>query len=404
LKGNRIERVAVGKFKDTLTFWAIGHPDAFPEGFSVIRSIDTGKTWSNRFGGIPAYSIGLQDSAIWLGVFDSLLFSGDNGQTFKSVLVRDSVTKLSLARRSVLTLLADSNSVWAGTTNGAGLTTADSGQNWGVFRTEKEEAHQVKRYFFSLTNPTVPGNFGVVLGVQKSGANKAVWVGSHVTDLAGERSGVAWSLDDGATWNVRFLDTLAWNFAFWGDTVWVATSSGLLRSPDMGQNWQVIPIVGVDAYSGAPTSFSPAVEILSVRQVDDTTVWAGSTDGAAVSFDLGQNWRIFRRFLATGTEPGTAGAEMYAAPVPFSPQRGLGICRFHYRPAQNSNVTIEIFDFAMRRVKTVIENAPRQGGVQYDTDSWDGRNEKGDVVANGTYFFRIDFGGEKRWGKLVVLK
>ncbi|MGH8005339.1 MAG: FlgD immunoglobulin-like domain containing protein, partial [Limisphaerales bacterium] len=371
---------------------------------SVVRSIDTGKTWSNRFAAIPAYEIGFQDSALWLGVFDSLLFSGNNGQTFKSVLMRDTVTKLSLARRSVLALLTDANSVWAGTTNGAGFTTSDSGQNWGVFRTEGEEAHQVKRYFFSLTNPTVPGNFGVVLGVQKGGTNKAVWVGSHTTDVAGERSGVARSLDDGGTWSVYFLDTLAWNFAFWGDAVWVASSSGLFRSPDMGQNWQPVPIAGVDAYSGAATSFSDAVEILSVRQVDDTTVWAGSTDGAAVSFDLGLNWRIFRRFLSTGTGPGTAGAELYAAPVPFSPTRGQ-TCRFHYRLKQTStNTTIEIFDFSMRLVNRKIINELRQAGVQYDTDFWDGKNGKGEEVANGTYFFRISAGGEKQWGKLVVLK
>lgn len=406
LKGNRVEKVAVGKFKDTLTFWAIAHPDAFPEAFSVIRSNDTGKTWSNRFAAIPAYEIGFQDSALWLGVFDSLLFSGDNGLTFKSVLVRDTVTKLSLARRSVLALLTDSASVWAGTTNGAAFTTSDSGQNWGVFRTEKEEAHKVQRYFFSLTNPTVPGNFGVVLGVQKSGVNKAVWFGSHTTDIAGERSGVARSTDDGVTWksDSTFLDILAWNFAFWGDTVWVASSSGLFRSPDMGQTWEPVPIAGVDAYSGAATSFSDVVEILSVRQINGTTVWAGSTDGAAVSFNLGQDWKIFRRFASTGTGPGTAGAEIYASPVPFSPSRGLGVCRFHYRPTVNSNVTIEIFDFAMRRVKTVIHDAPRSAGLQYDTDSWDGKNEKGGEVANGTYFFRIDFGGEKKWGKLVVLK
>ena len=404
LKGNRIEKVGVGKFKDTLTFWALAHPDAFPETFSAVRSTDTGKTWSNRFATIPAYEIGFQDSAVWLGVFDSLLFSGDNGQTFKSVLVRDTVTRLSLVRRTVRAILTDSNSVWAGTTNGAGFTRSDTGLNWEIFRTEKEEAHQVQRYFFSLTNPTVPGNFGVVLGVQKSGAAKAVWVGSHTTDVAGERSGVARSLDDGTSWSVYFLDTLAWNFAFWGDTVWVASSSGLFRSPDMGQSWQAVPITGVDAYSGAATSFSNGVEILSVRQTGPDTIWAGSTDGAAVSFNNGQDWRIFRRFLSTGTGPGTAEAELYAAPVPFSPSRGLGICRFHYRPSQSGNVTIEIFDFAMRRVATVIENAPRQGGIQYDTDSWDGRNEKGDFVANGTYFFRIDFGGEKKWGKLVVLK
>ena len=405
--GNRIEKVAVDRFKNSiLTYWVVAHPDAFPESYSVNRSTDTGKTWSNRFAAIPAYEIAFQDSALWLGVFDSLLFSGDNGFTFKSVLVRDTVTRLSLVRRTVRALLTDSNSnsVWAGTTNGAAFTTSDSGQNWGVFRTEKEEAYRVQRYFFSLTNPTVPGNFVVVLGVQKASTDTVIWVGSHTTDIAGERSGIAWSQDDGATWSQAFLDTLAWNFAFWRDTVWVATSSGLFRSPDMGQNWQPVLIAGVDAYSGAATSFSELVEILSVRQTGPDTVWVGSTDGAAVSFDNGQNWKIFRRFLSTGTGPGTAGAEIYASPVPFSPNRGLGVCRFHYRPVQNSNVTIEIFDFAMRRVKTVVENALRSAGVQYDTDSWDGKNEKGDWSANGTYFFRIDFGGEKKWGKLVVLK
>ncbi|MCI0331162.1 MAG: hypothetical protein L0196_09520 [candidate division Zixibacteria bacterium] len=403
--GNRIEKVAVDRFKDTLlTFWVVAHPDAFPESYSVNRSLDTGRTWVSRIASIPAYTIAFQDSALWLGMFDSLLFSGDNGQTFKSVLVRDTVTKLSLVRRSVPALLTGSNSVWAGTTNGAAFSTSDSGQNWGVFRTENEEAHKVQRFFFSLTNPTVPGNFVVALGVQKGSADTAIWVGAHTTDLAGERNGVAWSLDDGATWDTTFLDTQAWNFAFWGDTVWVASSSGLFRSPDMGQNWDTISIVGTDAYSQAPTSFSELVEILSVRQTGPGTVWVGSTDGAAVSFNNGQDWKIFRRFLSTGTGPGSANADIYAAPVPFSPNRGLGVCRFHYRPPQNSNVTIEIFDFAMRRVKTVIADAPRQGGLQYDTDEWDGKNEKGDYVANGTYFFRIDFGTEKKWGKLVVLK
>ncbi len=401
--GNRIEKVAVDSFKNSvLTFWVVAHPDAFPESYSVNRSLDLGRTWVNRLASIPAYTIAFQDSGLWLGMFDSLLFSGDNGSSFKSVLVRDTVTQLSLARRSITALLTDSNSVWAGTTNGAAFTASDSGQNWGVFRTEKEEAHRVQRYFFAL----IPGNFVVALGVQKTNTAKVLWVGSHVTDRPGERNGVARSSDDGVTWksDSTFLDILAWNFAFWGETVWVATSSGLFRSPNMGQRWDTIPIVGTDAYSGTSTSFSELVEILSVRQTGIDTVWVGSTDGAAVSFDNGQNWKIFRRFVSTGTGPGTANADVYAAPVPFSPNRGLGVCRFHYRPPQNSNVTIEIFDFAMRLVKTVIQDASRQGGVQYDTDSWDGKNEKGDLVANGTYFFRIDFGNEKKWGKLVVLK
>ncbi len=403
--GNRIEKVAANKFKDTLTYWVLSHPDAFPEGFSVARSTDRGTTWQTKFAAIPAYSIAFRDSGLWLGVFDSLIFSGDNGQTLKSVLVEDTVAKLSLVRRSVVSLFVDSALVWAGTTHGLGVTASDSGQVWKVFRTEGGEAQKVERFFYNQSViPGLRGNFVVALGVQKTASAKAVWVGAHQTDLEGERNGVAWSLDDGATWYPAFLDTLAWNFAFWGDTVWVATSSGLFRSPNLGQSWQAIPIVGVDAQSGANASFSEQVEIFAVRQINDTTVWAGSSDGAAVSTDGGQSWKIFRRFVSTGTGPGTANAEVYASPVPFSPSRGLGVCRFHYRPAQNANVTIEIFDFSMRRVKTVIRDVPRLGGVQYDIDEWDGKNEKGDVVANGTYFFRIDFGSDKQWGKLVMLK
>jgi hypothetical protein len=403
--GNRIEKTAVNKFKDTLTYWVLSHPVAFPEGFSVSRSTDRGATWQTRFAAIPAYSIAFRDSGLWLGVFDSLIFSGDNGQTLKSVLVRDTAAQLSLVRRSVVTLFVDSTRVWAGTTQGLGVTDTDSGQVWRVFRTEGEEAQKVERFFFNQSVvPTLPGNFVVALGVQKTALGKAIWTGAHQTDIEGERNGVAWSLDDGATWSRAFLDTLAWNFAFWGDTVWVATSSGLFRSPNGGLSWQHIPIAGVEAQSGANTSFSERVEIFSVRQVNDTTVWAGGSDGAAVSTDGGQSWKIFRRFVSTGTGPGTAEADVFASPVPFSPLRGLGVCRFHYRPTQSGNVTIEIFDFAMRRVKTVIRDAPRVAGVQYDGDEWDGRNEKGDVVANGTYFFRIDFGTGKKWGKLVVLK
>jgi hypothetical protein len=399
--GNRIEKTAVNKFKDTLTYWVLSHPVAFPEGFSVSRSTDRGVTWETKFAAIPAYSIAFRDSGLWLGVFDSLLFSGDNGQTLKSVLVRDTAAELSLIRRSVVSLFADSALVWAGTTHGLGVTSSDSGQIWKVFRTEGDEAQKVERFFFNQSvAPGLPGNFVVALGVQKTASAKGIWVGAHQTDLEGERAGVAWSLDDGATWNRVFLDTLVWNFAFWGDTVWAATSSGLFRSPDMGQSWQKVSIV--DTAGG--TSFSDRVEIFAVRQINSTTVWVGGSDGAAVSTDGGQSWKIFRRFVSTGAGPGTANAEVFASPVPFSPSRGLGVCRFHYRPAQNSNVTIEIFDFAMRRVKTLFRGVGRLAGVQYDVDEWDGRNEKGDVVANGTYFFRIDFGNEKQWGKLVVLK
>jgi flagellar hook assembly protein FlgD len=58
----------------------------------------------------------------------------------------------------------------------------------------------------------------------------------------------------------------------------------------------------------------------------------------------------------------------------------------------------------MNLVITLVDGEHRNGGVDYD-EPWDGRNEKGDLVANGVYFFKVETaGGQTEWGKLVVLK
>jgi len=70
-------------------------------------------------------------------------------------------------------------------------------------------------------------------------------------------------------------------------------------------------------------------------------------------------------------------------------------------------VTIKVYDFAMNLVATVIDNQPREPretSDQDDDDRWDMRNENGDIVAAGTYFFVIEKAdGGKEWGKLMVL-
>ena len=64
-------------------------------------------------------------------------------------------------------------------------------------------------------------------------------------------------------------------------------------------------------------------------------------------------------------------------------------------------------------MRTVIQNARRgnpthvinsgaNGGV---IDFWDGKDENGNVVPNGVYFYRIDAGGKKpMFGKIMVLQ
>ncbi|MCB0750039.1 MAG: hypothetical protein KDC52_01050, partial [Ignavibacteriae bacterium] len=70
----------------------------------------------------------------------------------------------------------------------------------------------------------------------------------------------------------------------------------------------------------------------------------------------------------------------------------------------SKSITIRIFDFGMNLVKTIIQNANRVGGRE-NTENWNGRDENNNIVPNGVYFFRIDYGNDDQsYGKIMVLK
>ena len=66
-------------------------------------------------------------------------------------------------------------------------------------------------------------------------------------------------------------------------------------------------------------------------------------------------------------------------------------------------MTIEIFDFASRRVRQLLDSEARDGERNHG-ENWDGLDDDGQPVANGVYFYRIvtDNGGDAH-GKIVVL-
>jgi len=135
--------------------------------------------------------------------------------------------------------------------------------------------------------------------------------------------------------------------------------------------------------------------------VDGDTLWVGTDKGAA-SLDISNiddlfldNWSIYRVY--------DAGDEAYAYPVPYSPYGSSEKLTFHYPVPQPANVTIEIYDFAMNLVKTVINSEPKMDGVA-STDQWDGTNGWGKIVAVGIYYFKVSLStGETYWGKLAIM-
>jgi hypothetical protein len=101
-------------------------------------------------------------------------------------------------------------------------------------------------------------------------------------------------------------------------------------------------------------------------------------------------------------------AESYAYPGILSGDSTTA--RFAYNLGADAHVTIRIYDYNMDLVRTVMDGVQRRAGASRasqrssePTDSWDGRNESGRVVAPGVYYYKIttDKGG-RAFGKIVV--
>jgi hypothetical protein len=215
----------------------------------------------------------------------------------------------------------------------------------------------------------------------------------------GQRYAVAYSTDYGGTWKA-VVEEPAWDFAFIGDTVIVATDNGLYVS-DNYVDWHVITqMEETDAQGETVLRYFPS-GFYALESVG-SSLWAGGADGTVytdhLTFDETTTWDIFRSQINPD--------DHYAYPSPFSPlvsnRQGTTI---HYKPPRDTKVTIKIYDFNLDLVSVVVDGVERDGGVEADNDVWDGRNDKGEVVANGIYFYNIKLDtGEDWWGKVAVVK
>ena len=79
-----------------------------------------------------------------------------------------------------------------------------------------------------------------------------------------------------------------------------------------------------------------------------------------------------------------------------------------YRLAKSGNVTITVFNYAMEKVRVIVKNAPRFGGIARSEnqveDQWDGKDASGRFVSVGTYYILVESDqGEHGFGKAVYV-
>ena len=360
------------------------------------------------------YDIAFTPGTIWIATFaGGLRKSTDMGQTWQRVVLPpdnlDSIKPAdtlnfclqpvsgtfcsgdNLNYRVFSVISTNDSTLYVGTADGINKST-DGGISWVKFTHTNE-------------NNPISGNFVTALGFNQY--DSTVWGATWQADGSTEFYGVSFSSDGGLNWKTSLSGEKAHNFAF-GDSgeVISCTDDGAFRTKDNGINW-ILPNSIIDA----STNISLINNSVYSSAFQGNSVWVGTSDGLAkIDENSSGNmwsgtWKVFY-----ASQPVSSKSQSYAFPNPFDPR--TDILKIKYSTGgQSVPVTIRIFNFSMNLVRTVVENAQR-GNPSHLVDNsngvidyWDGKDDNGNIVPNGVYFYRVDAGSNAPvYGKILVVQ
>lgn len=405
-----------------------------PEGSGLKYSIDGGETWKSipqpvdttnidtlKYGnnkiralGITTkinnitYDIAISNSSVWIASFAGMARrSSDNGKTWQRVILPpDNLNSISpgeilnfdlspasgslnlqqnLNHRVFSVHVQDDQTIWFGTAGGINKSTND-GISW-------------TKYTFNNQSYPISGNFVVAINSNKK--TNSVWAGTINAESPSEQRGISFTNNNGTTWNKTLLGNFVHNIGFKDSIIYVATDDGFYRSDNLGSYW-----------------YSPGIILNSSTQQKYTTkkfysaastkkfIFLGGNDGLISTTEstfspFGSSWKFYR-----AAQPLASSQTIYAYPNPFDPNDEVTRIRYSLS-AGNNNVTIRVFDFEMNLVSTVLQNANRtatNNGEERD-DIWNGKDNSGNYVANGVYFYQLTLNNNKPlWGKILVIQ
>ncbi len=288
-------------------------------------------------------------------------------------------------------LVDEAGRVWAGTVGGLNRS-LDRGLSW-------------TRYDVS---DGFTGNWVISIEEQRRvGRDPAIWAATwpgRIREGTPSRHGVVVTRDGGDSFEAMLSGEKVWDFAFDGPRIYAAGEHGLFVSEDDGQTFRTIR----DFHD--PTqpdhTFRPGSPVYSV-EVAESGLWVGTSDGLFKSTDGGFTWRAFRALVPLSPQglpklvppERVPTVDTYAYPNPFSPSSDR-LVRIRYKLEGNAAVTIHIFDFAMNLIRDLTDE--QQFGGEREV-SWDGTDDRGTRIANGTYFYHVQVESRTFWGKILIV-
>ncbi|MBU0983135.1 MAG: hypothetical protein KKA42_04645 [candidate division Zixibacteria bacterium] len=406
---------------DSTIIWTVHRPiTASGVPFVGRRGIvdDTTLTWAHFQEDVNIYDVNfLGDTAFVMGDdgvgYTALGINPTNRYSIRQY-ANDSIVVATMDDDTVTTMEVRGDTVVFASSNGAAISDGNSAvsRRFQILRgnTDSLSADAVINYTVLFNSFGLGGNFIPALGVQyRDGELARIWASARPVDLGELRIsaadyGIIENTDgDSIGYGLRGMSLIegefAWNFAFSGDSAFAATNSGLLLNEGiLDSGFNEVPLVDPVTAEWLVDPDSPVYGV----GVIDSFLWVGTGDGTVRINLRTQDMDLFARVDST-----TARDEVYAFPVPFRPMLG-GEVDFHFVVDQPGNVTLSIYDFAMNLVATPIDNEFYDAGIYPGSSAqgktWDGYNDRGDVVAVGVYYFKVELpGGDVRWGKLAVI-
>jgi hypothetical protein len=385
----------------------LDHPDSTTEryGNNTIQALPVTVAIQNL-----VYDIAFTPNTIWIATFaGGLRKSTDNGQSWKRVILPpDYLNSISPNdtlsfclspvdgnfcdegnfNHRVFSIATDGDStLYVGTADGINKST-DGGVSWVKFNAQNQ-------------SEPISGNFITALAFDSN--DRTLWASTWKTNKSEEFYGVSSSSDGGQTWRTYLRDEFPHNFGFKNYDVMVATNNGVFRSSDKGSSW-LLPNAIVDENADPNTKIKlPTKEFYSVAS-NNNYIWLGSVDGLVrLQETPGEMWEgTWKIFFAS--QPLNSNNETYCYPNPFNPRQEALKIKYSTNGTE-TNVTIRIFDFGLNYVRTVVQNAPRNRNLEGPPDFWDGKDDNGNFVPNGVYFYHVEVGdNDGVYGKILVLQ
>ena len=345
------------------------------DGKGIFLSEDSGRTWRPINQGLNA---GIITSILLDPVHPNRIYAGSEYRgVFRSEDAGESWQPTGLDRYAIWEIAVNPDNpdiIYVGTwgitayafEGLAVLRTLDGGATWEVI--------------------LEPKNAALALAIDPSRPD-TVFVGTH-------GSGMFKSLDGGETWqqiNQGLRQLKIWDLliAPWDPSyLFIATGGGgIYYSANAGDHW-------VEMNDGLENLNFSAIGLIPGPM--NQLIAAGTSGFYSYTFSASTSEPIEE------VEPIVERTEVFANfPNPFKSETYIP-----YQLVDNTDVKISIYSVNGDRIRTLRADA-RHRGV-YTTRGtaayWDGQNDKGELVANGTYFYHFEAGGYRALKKMVIVR